>query len=88
MTNGKKYVIIARVGGVMRSYLIFGIFSYIVQQKQTTSKKIAEEFEISRRTVYRYIDNLCSAGVPIVCTKGKNGGICILESFNLLKAFK
>lgn len=70
----------------MRSYLIFGIFSFIVQQKHTTSKKIAEEFEISRRTVYRYIDNLCFAGVPIICTKGKNGGICIMDGYNLLKS--
>lgn len=67
----------------MQNYLIFGIFLFITQRKKTTSKEIAEKFEISRRTVYRYIDSLSYAGIPIVSLPGRNGGIYIMENFKL-----
>ena len=67
----------------MRQYLVFGIFMYICQRKKTTSTEIAEYFEISSRTVYRYIDALSYVGVPVICTQGRNGGISIMEGFKL-----
>lgn len=45
----------------MKQYLVFGIFLFISQKEKTTAKEIAENFEISTRTVYRYIDELCMA---------------------------
>ena len=67
----------------MRQYLVFGIFLYISQRKQVRAKDIADKFEISLRTVYRYIDALSYVGIPIVCTQGRNGGISIMEDFKL-----
>ena len=67
----------------MKQYLIFGIFLYTSQRKRTTAKEIAERFEISPRTVYRYIDALCCAGVPFITEVGKNGGISIAPDFTL-----
>ena len=67
----------------MKQYLIFGIFLYTSQRNRTTAKEIAENFEISPRTVYRYIDALSCAGVPFVCEVGKNGGISIAPGFTL-----
>lgn len=67
----------------MKQYLIFGIFLYISQRKHTTAKEIAEQFEISTRTVYRYIDALSCAGVPFITDVGKNGGISLDPNFTL-----
>lgn len=67
----------------MRQYLVFGIFLYVYQRGKATSTQIAEHFEISKRTVYRYVDALSFVGVPIVCTQGRNGGIAIMEGFKL-----
>lgn len=67
----------------MKQYLIFGIFLYTSQRNRTTAKEIAERFEISKRTVYRYIDALSCAGVPFICETGKNGGISIEQGFTL-----
>ena len=50
------------------------------------AKDIAENFEISARTVYRYIEELSMAGIPIICESGKNGGISISPNF-LLESF-
>ena len=53
------------------------------QKKKTTAKQIAEVFEISPRSVYRYIDALSCANIPIYTQNGKNGGIFISEDFSM-----
>ncbi|MDD2445600.1 MAG: HTH domain-containing protein [Clostridia bacterium] len=68
---------------MLKQYLVFGIFLFIIQKEKITAKIIAEKFEISKRTVYRYLDTLTSAGIPVICEQGRNGGIRILKSFKL-----
>ncbi|MBP8315671.1 helix-turn-helix transcriptional regulator, partial [Clostridium neonatale] len=40
----------------------------------------------SQRTIYRDIDTLCECGIPIYTSKGKGGGIGLLDSFILNKS--
>ena len=54
-----------------------------ILRKRQTAKELAEEFEISTRTVYRYIDSLCGAGVPIISYMGKFGGFDIPSYFRI-----
>lgn len=65
----------------MKEYLIFGIFIYLMKKKTTTASEIAQEFEISSRSVYRYIDALSLLGVPVVTKLGKGGGIEVVGDF-------
>ena len=58
----------------------------ILREKQT-AKDLAEEFEIITRTVYRYVDSLCGAGVPIIPIYGRYGGFKIYESFRIKEFF-
>lgn len=50
-----------------------------------TAAELAERFEVSVRTIYRDMDVLSAAGIPIYAKKGKNGGICLTEQFVLNK---
>lgn len=59
----------------MKDYLIFAIFMFLIKNKHTTAKEIAENFEISPRSVYRYIDALSLLGMPIITKLGNGGGI-------------
>ncbi|GAA0375282.1 helix-turn-helix transcriptional regulator [Bacillus horti] len=54
---------------------------------KTTAAQIAEQLEISVRTVYRYIDILCTSGVPIIAEPGHGGGFKLPESFVSLPLF-
>lgn len=45
-----------------------------------TASEIADHFKVSPRTIYRDIDRLSDAGVPIVCERGKTGGIKLVAS--------
>ena len=65
---------------------LFGIVYFLLEQKNTTAKALAERFEVSVRTIYRDIDALCSAGVPIYMNQGKGGGIALLDGFVLNKS--
>ena len=59
---------------------------YILMNKGTvTAGELAERFEVSTRTIYRDIEALSIAGIPVYCKKGKNGGICLTEEFVLNK---
>jgi|AGTN01.2.fsa_nt_gi Predicted transcriptional regulator len=55
-------------------------------QKTVTARELAERFAVSQRTIYRDIDALSFAGVPIYTNKGKGGGIGLLPDFVLDKS--
>lgn len=58
----------------------------MLNKNQVTAKELAERFEVSVRTIYRDIEALCEAGIPIYTTKGKGGGISLLDHFILNKS--
>lgn len=60
---------------------------YILLDKQiVTAKELADHFEVSPRTIYRDLDILSEANIPIYTNKGKGGGISLLESYVLNKS--
>lgn len=56
-----------------------------MRQKTVTAAELAERFEVSARTIYRDLDTLSAAGIPVYARRGKNGGICLTEQFVLDK---
>ena len=65
---------------------LFEILYILLQKKKVTAKELAEKFEVSTRTIYRDIEALSSANIPIYMSKGKDGGIGILEEYVLNKS--
>lgn len=65
---------------------LFEIVYLLLQKKKVTAKELAEKFEVSTRTIYRDVEVLSRANIPIYATKGKDGGIGLLEEFVLNKA--
>lgn len=57
----------------------------MMRQGTVTAAELAERFEVSVRTIYRDMDTLSAAGIPVYAKKGKNGGICLTEQFVLNK---
>ncbi|MDF2938258.1 MAG: transcriptional regulator [Paenibacillaceae bacterium] len=65
---------------------LFQIVYILLDKKLTTAKELADRFEVSVRTIYRDIDILSSAGVPIYTSQGKGGGISLMDHFVLNKS--
>jgi predicted DNA-binding transcriptional regulator YafY len=60
---------------------------YILFEKKTiTAKELAERFEVSQRTIYRDLEILSEAGIPIYTSKGKGGGIHLLDNYVIKKS--
>lgn len=60
-----------------------GILSILLQKETVTAPYLAEQFEVSRRTINRDIEDLCKAGIPIMTRQGINGGISIMENYKM-----
>jgi predicted DNA-binding transcriptional regulator YafY len=65
---------------------LFEIVYILLNKKTTTAKELAERFEVSIRTIYRDVDILSSAGIPIYASQGKGGGISLLNDYILNKS--
>ena len=62
---------------------LIGILSVLLQEEKVTAPKLAEKFEVSRRTINRDIEDLCKAGIPIRTEQGAGGGICIMDGYRM-----
>ena len=70
----------------MKDNRLFRILYYILEKGKVTASELADKFEVSVRTIYRDIDSISSAGIPIYALQGKGGGIEIAEDFVLRKS--
>lgn len=70
----------------MQESRLFKIVYHLLDKGRATAPELAEKFEVSVRTIYRDIDALSSAGVPIYAEAGRNGGIHLMNDFVLDKA--
>lgn len=70
----------------MQESRLFRIVYYLLNKGRSTAPELAEKFEVSVRTIYRDIDAISSAGIPVYATQGKGGGIFILEDFVMEKS--
>ena len=69
----------------MKINRMFEILYILLNKEKISSKELAEKFEVSVRTIYRDIEAISSAGIPIYMTQGRNGGISLLKNFILNK---
>lgn len=67
----------------MAEYRLFQMVYFLMDKGNTTAPDLAEKFEVSIRTIYRDIDILSAAGIPVYTTQGKGGGIFLPENFVL-----
>jgi predicted DNA-binding transcriptional regulator YafY len=65
---------------------LFEIVYVLLSKKIVTAKELSERFEVSARTIYRDVEILGSAGLPVYMSKGRGGGISLLDSFVLNKS--
>ena len=65
---------------------LFEIVYLLLEKNCITAKELSEHFGVSVRTIYRDIDILSTANIPIYTNKGKGGGISLLENFVLDKS--
>ena len=65
---------------------LFEIVYLLLERRSVTARELAERFEVSPRTIYRDVDALAQAGIPVYADRGQGGGIRLMEQFVLNKS--
>lgn len=52
-------------GGGMQMNRLFQIVYYLLEHGKSSAPELAEKFEVSTRTIYRDLDTISAAGIPI-----------------------
>jgi len=67
----------------MRLHRLIAILLLMESRGVIKARDLAQALETSERTVYRDIDTLCEAGVPITSSSGPAGGFCFMEGYTI-----
>ena len=70
----------------MKNDRLFQILYLLLEKGTITAPELSRALEVSVRTIYRDIDALSLAGVPVYATQGKNGGVSLLPNYAFDKA--
>lgn len=64
---------------------LVSIIMILLDKRRVSAQELAEMFEVSQRTIYRDIDAISMAGIPIRSTSGVGGGFEIMPNYKLDK---
>ncbi|MCP3744891.1 MULTISPECIES: YafY family protein [Paenibacillus] len=62
---------------------LLSIVILLLKKNRVQAKELADLYEVSIRTIYRDIEAISMAGIPVVTYQGANGGIGLMEGYRL-----
>jgi predicted DNA-binding transcriptional regulator YafY len=67
----------------MRLERLLGLLCILASTDKITIQELADRFAVSRRTIFRDLDTLNGAGIPIVSYPGVGGGVAVVEGYKV-----
>src|SRR5512139_384786 len=67
--------------GAMRADRLLSLLMLLQARGRMTAQELAQELEVSERTIYRDINALSASGVPVYAESGPGGGCALLDSY-------
>lgn len=71
----------------MKYQIMIGILFTLLRERRVTATELAAKYDISTRSVHRYIDEMTIAGIPIDVARGQYGGIYISDAYKIPRGF-
>lgn len=70
----------------MKLERLLSIIFKLLNNEILSASSLADEFQVSTRTIYRDIEAICAAGIPVVSYQGTNGGFGIIKGYKFDKS--
>ncbi|ANA79576.1 YafY family transcriptional regulator [Paenibacillus glucanolyticus] len=67
----------------MKLERLISMIYMLLNNEILSASALAEKYNVSQRTIYRDIDAICAAGIPVVSYQGVNGGYGIMEQYKM-----
>lgn len=71
----------------MKQEIILSILLELLSKKSVSASYLSDKYQVSVRTIYRYMEDIEGAGVPIYTIRGNNGGFSIVDTYKLPSTF-
>ena len=71
----------------MKFEIMIGILFELLSKRKVKATYLSEKYGVSVRSIYRYVNELEYAGVPLYTTRGNNGGISIVDTYRISSTF-
>lgn len=71
----------------MKFEIMLAILLDLLSKRFVKANYLAEKYEVTVRSIYRYISALENAGVPLYSVRGNNGGFAIVDTYRLSSTF-
>lgn len=69
----------------MKIERLIAIIMLLLEREVVPTSELAEKLEVSRRTIFRDVETLSIAGMPIMVTRGSAGGVSLMKSYKVDK---
>jgi len=66
---------------------LLAITMLLLNRKRVSAKELSDRFEVSLRTIYRDVETIQFAGIPVVSYPGATGGYEIMDRYRLDRQF-
>jgi len=69
----------------MKLERLISITYALLNNEVLSASELANKYQVSQRTIYRDIEAICAAGIPVVSYQGVNGGYGIIKEYKMEK---
>jgi len=62
---------------------LLSITLMLINRSMVTARELSEKYDVTIRTIYRDIEAIIAAGIPVVAYQGKQGGFCLMDNYRI-----
>jgi len=86
-THNKTVTMLSVKENTLKLERLLAIIFKLLHRSTISASQLADELNVSQRTIYRDIETISAAGIPITSYHGTNGGFGIIENYKWDKTF-